>query len=290
MDFSNWWAPIKKILVFWFLVSSCKESEGLHYLKSIPSPPHNPTSLEGIALGKKIFFLESESPSGKISCASCHKPDSGFSSASMRIGNNVNRQVPNLYNLAYSSVFAWDGREKNLETVVLKPIANHEEMGLDLSEMVWKMNQNQTLKSEFKLVFGVDSIYTALVSRVLAQYIRSLIRLVPAQRESSGKSLFQKYCGNCHSGKFSTDFKIRKSVIADFGLDSGKFRVSRKPFELFHFKTPSLANIRLTSPYMHNGSYESLKNVVSAYSKYLEIKELESENSQMELVSYLETL
>jgi cytochrome c peroxidase len=290
MDSLNWLAPIKNLFFFSFLILACKEPEKLHYQKSIPSPPHNPTSLEGIALGKKIFFLESETPFGKISCASCHKPDSGFSSARMQVINNMKRQVPNLYNLAYSNVFAWDGREKTLETVVLKPIANHEEMGLDLTELVRKMNHNQALKSEFKLVFGVDSVYTALVSRVLAQYVRSLIRTIPAPNESKGELLFQKNCSICHSGNFSTDFKIRKSVLAAFGSDSGKFRLSRKPSELFFFKTPGLANIKLTRPYMHNGSYHSLKEVVISYAKFLKIKDLKSENSKNELVSYLETL
>jgi cytochrome c peroxidase len=208
----------------------------------------------------------------------------------MQVINTLKRQVPSLYNLAYSKVFTWDGREKNLESIVLKPIANHEEMNQDFNRMISIMNQNKELKAEFKLVFGTDTIYTALVSRALAQYIRSLVFTNNGPKKGNGKVLFERHCSKCHEGKFTTDFKIRKSVIAASGPDSGMFRISRKPSELFLFKTPSLAKIKLTHPYMHNGSYQSLKEVVMGYSNYLKIEELDSEDAQIELVSYLETL
>ena len=282
--------PIKYFPIFLLILVACKEPEQLHHQFSIPSPGKNLTSLEGIELGKKIFFFESENKSGKMSCASCHKPDSGFSSASMRFINGVKRQVPSLYNLAFSQRFMWDGREKNLESLVIKPLANHEEMDQNLQEMIFKMNQNQELKDEFNLVFGSDSIYTALVSRALAQYMRSLIKLVPDQNTRAGKILFENHCVNCHKGKFSSDFGLRYSVVAASGPDSGKFRISGKPIDIFTFKTPSLAKIRLTSPYMHDGRYRNLNEVVVAYSKILKIKELKSVQAQYTLVKFLEQL
>ena len=290
MDFLNWLGPTKFFSIFILFLAACSEPEKLHYQTFIPSPGNNPTSKEGIELGKKIFFMENESGSGKMSCATCHKPDSGFSSASLRLINKVKRQVPSLYNLAYSQRFAWDGRERNLETVVLKPIANHEEMDQNLEKMVSEMNQNEDLKAEFRLIFGSDTIYTALVSRALAQYVRSLTKLVPKEMTSAGKILFENHCSSCHKGKFSSDFELRRSVAAASGPDSGKFRVTRNALDIYIFKTPSLANIRLTKPYMHDGRYKTLKEVVETYSQKLDISELKSMRAQNELIVFLEKL
>jgi len=210
----------------------------------------------------------------------------------MQMINGNFRQVPSLFNLAYSPSFFWEGRETSLESVVLKPIVHQEEMNADLGQLIKKMNKNPMLKKSFKEVFGLDSIYSALVSRALAQYVRSLIRpkrlLVDTQ--SIGQNLFNQNCISCHAGKTATDFKIRKSVVAGSGLDSGLSKITNQEKDAFFFKTPSLFELKLTAPYMHDGRYKRLDEVVSAYAKALNIKELSSKENQKALVNFLENL
>ncbi len=284
---------IRFLIVFLIFLQACQGEKKPHFIADIPSPGNNPASVEGIELGRKLFGLKlSNGHSGPVSCNSCHKPDSGFSSYSMNLLNMKKRSIPSLYNLAYSPHFFWDGREKSLESVVIKPIPNHEEMNFSLKKMVNDLNKNPSFLKEFKSAFGTDSIYTALVSRALAQYIRSLKSEVQlnSETQSKGQILFEKYCATCHAGSHTSDFKMRVSVIANSGPDSGKFHLSRRKSDIYSFKTPSLAKIKLTRPYMHDGRYSDLKYVVEDYSRILEIVELKNTQNQKQLIKFLSTL
>jgi len=290
MDFSNLLGPIRLLLVFTLL--SCSSGKDLDYQENIPSATNNPVSKEGIRLGEKIFFLEFPGSDHQASCASCHKPDSGFSKASMDSINGTKRQVPSLFNLAWSKAFFWDGRESNLESVVIKPLVGHEEMNVNLTDLVSFISRDKNLKSEFQVVFGTDSIYFALVARALAQYVRSLIRPVQNQTTNhvKGKALFDAHCKRCHSGSGGTDFEMRKSVIAASGSDSGRFKVSGRMGDVYVFKTPGMVDLKLTAPYMHDGRFSSIEEVLENYSEALTLKELKVPAYRLELISYLNEL
>lgn len=275
---------------------SCGHSETHPDISSIPSPPQNPMSAEGVSLGKQLFSDSLLSTDGHSSCATCHVEKLGFSSPRKRpVAGQKDRETQPLYNLAWSASLFWDGREKNLETLVIKPIQARHEMNSKLTQVVGRLNKSSTYRTQFQKVFGSDSIYTALVARALSQYIRSLIRFEPDSTqlnviENEGRLLFNQHCRSCHVGKTTSDFAMRKSVLQAMGADSGLFHITRNREHIWFFRTPSLAAVGATTPYMHNGQFQSLREVIIRYSQVLKQPQLASPQNQNALLAYLKRL
>ncbi len=247
-----------------------------------------------IELGRKLFFFNGLSGDSSQSCGSCHLPQSGFTSGRLVFSNGVKRNVPGLLNLKNSPRFFWDGREKNLESLVIKPILNRDEMQGNLVAAIQKMNRDSHWKTAFKEVYGKDTIYTALISRSLAAYVKSLSGPAPVEYPDSafreGKKIFQIHCRSCHSGPAFTDFALRRSVVAAGGPDSGHFRLSRLKKDIYSFKTPGLSFISRTSPYTHDGRFPDLESIVAAYSAIPGFARLKNEKARKALIRYLKTL
>jgi cytochrome c peroxidase len=112
----------------------------------------------------------------------------------------------------------------------------------------------------------------------------------PELKDSKGKSLFQSHCSKCHSGKTTSDFRIRKSVLAPSGIDSGYYLITHLPGDVYRFRTPGLAAISKTAPYMHDGRIPDLDSLVKLYAKALPVKELEDPFCRTELVRFLKML
>ncbi|WP_420581779.1 cytochrome-c peroxidase [Reichenbachiella sp.] len=258
-----------------------------HFPKPISSPPRNETTSAGVALGKRLFFDPKLSAKGQISCTSCHQPNLTFSDAQKfsfgHSGKALKRNTPPLFNLAWSETFFWDGGVKNLESLSFAALTNSDEMGSDLTLLSGQLNRDKNYRKAFNKAFGIDSVSSAYVSRALAQYMRTLIsanakydsvQLALAQFsevEMQGKIVFEQNCASCHSPPLFTDNKFHHNGIAQFysaenlSLTTGRFRITRDSVDLGKYKTPSLRNLKYTAPYMHDGRFANLDEVLNHY-------------------------
>jgi cytochrome c peroxidase len=248
--------------------------------------------LSQVELGKKLFFFKGLSRKGDQNCGTCHQADSAFASARTVLSNGIRRQSASLLNLKNSTEFFWDGREKNLESLVIKPILSKDEMHGDLVLAIRKMNQDLEWRKDFALVYGRDTIYSALVARALSAFVRSLEKPFPPNQgiRQNGRKLFELHCASCHSGAATTDFKLRESPTAASGPDSGRYRITGRLEDVYFFKTPGLAGISLSPPYVHDGRYKTLEELVKIYARTLKTKDLQSPENQKELIVFLNSL
>ncbi|MEK6479303.1 cytochrome c peroxidase [Catalinimonas sp. 4WD22] len=261
----------------------------------MPVPEHNPTTVEGVALGKKLFYDPQLSVNNQISCASCHIPSLSFTdgqalSSEGVSGHQLDRHVPQLINVAWNDGLFWDGGAKNLESVVFGPITHPDEMGENLNQLVGELQRDASYPVLFKNAFDTDSIQSALIARALAQYMRTLVsadspydhyvrdekggKLTAVERQ--GMELVKEKCAACHAfepGKndFFTDFSYHNNGLDQFFSEDkerilmGRFRVTFDSTQIGAYKTPSLRNLAHTAPYMHDGRFQSLSEVLDHY-------------------------
>ncbi len=237
------------------------------------------------ALGKKLFNDKILSKDSSVSCASCHIPSLGFSdSIALSIGIHgmaSTRNTPSVLNMKNRPYYFWDGRAQSLEQQSLMPIANPAEMGLPIKEAVKRLNQNKTYTNLFLKVFGTRPNAKTL-SLAIAAYEKTLetdeskfdlsfgdsIQLT--ESEERGRQLFvgeKAKCFDCHMGPDFTNDDFKNIGLYDGAAlsDKGRFNITKKPEDLGKFKTPGLRNIAKTAPYMHNGQFKTLEEVVDFY-------------------------
>ena len=248
-----------------------------------PVPVDNPITPVKIRLGERLFFDAGLSADGQRSCASCHDPARAFTSgtrlAAGVFGRTGARNVPTILNRAYAQSFFWDGRATTLEEQVLGPIQNRTEMGLPLSAFTARLRRSALYRREFAEAFGAPPSATT-AARALATYVRAQrVADAPYDRyraghsstwsatEARGLSLFRgrANCASCHIGPNFTDEQFHNTGVSWGAGDLGRFRVTRRAEDRGRFKTPTLRQLRLTSPYMHDGSLDSLDAVVDFY-------------------------
>ena len=246
-------------------------------------PVDNPITPVKIRLGERLFFDAGLSADGQRSCASCHDPARAFTSgtrlAAGVFGRIGARNVPTILNRAYGQSFFWDGRATTLEEQVLGPIQNRTEMGLPLSAFTARLRRSALYRREFAEAFGAPPSATT-AARALATYVRAQrVADAPYDRyragdsstwsatEARGLSLFRgrANCSSCHIGPNFTDEQFHNTGVSWGAGDLGRFRVTRRAEDRGRFKTPTLRQLRLTSPYMHDGSLDSLGAVVDFY-------------------------
>jgi len=261
-----------------------------HFPKPLDSPKRNPLTEQGIDLGKKLFFDANLSSNGKVSCASCHIPSLAFSDG-QRLGSAgashefLKRNSPALINLAWMNSFFWDGGVKNLESLPFAALTNPNEMGANLNDIVDYLNQRDDYKKEFKYAFDIDTISSAYVARALAQFQRTLVsanskydlvqkgQLSFSQEEIAGEKVFTKKCSSCHVPPLFTDNEFHNNGIdsyfpsANEDVRAGRYRITLDSADLGKFKTPTLRNLKFTSPYMHDGRFSTLREVLIHYQK-----------------------
>lgn len=235
-------------------------------------------------LGKVLFFDNRLSIDRKRSCASCHNPDLGFGdglalSADIQ-GKPLQRHTPHLYNLAWASTFFWDGRADSLEKQALMPIQSEDEMNLSIEDLVIRLNSVSAYREKFAAVYGNGAISEDMIARALAAFMRSLVsdnsafdRFLRGESNALGPEakrgleLFQgkAECSKCHDGANFTDDSFHNIGLP--GNDLGRAEVVSDNSLRGAFKTPSLRNITLTAPYMHDGSFASLESVIVFYNE-----------------------
>ena len=256
-------------------------------LPPIEFPEDNPPTAEKIALGKQLFFDKRLSRDNTISCASCHAPDKGYSNADQFAtgfkGLKGGRNSPTVINAAYNKFHFWDGRAGSLEEQALGPIANPIEMNLTLKEAVDRINAIPGYKKQFQKVFGSDATEEN-IAKAIATYERTILcgdapydrfkagdQKALSEAAQRGMKLFfgKAVCSACHSGPNFTDNAFHNIGV---GVDAKEPDVGRKAISKLggdqgSFKTPSLRDIARSGPYMHDGSMQTLKEVVDHYNK-----------------------
>ena len=247
-----------------------------------PSYPHdNIPTIEKIELGKKLFFDTQLSKNKNISCASCHQPENAFADTKKgSLGTNNYpgfRNAPSLVNVAYKSEFHMDGGVRTLEIQALAPIIDTNEMSGDFNQILKYLQSDSIYVRLFNNAFDtVPTIYG--LTRSIASYERSLIQGNSAydlflQGDSNALSNSQKNglalfnsdrlnCNTCHSGVNLTNYSYQNIGLAHQHADSGRARITYNTDDAGKFIVPSLRNVILTAPYMHDGSIESIEEVI----------------------------
>jgi cytochrome c peroxidase len=250
--------------------------------RTIDYPNDAPPSQEEVELGKMLFFDKRLSSNDKLSCASCHNPDLGFGdgmAAGMgTLGNKLGRNTPHIYNLAWNTVFFWDGRAASLEQQALGPIQAPGEMNMPLDQLVPKLQQVPFYVKTFAEVYPKLGMMPETIARAIAAFERTLISnnspfdrymqgdtsaMSPAAIRGLQLFIGKANCVTCHSGPNLTDQSFHNIGVG--GQDSGRATVIKDPSLMGAFKTPGLRNALLTAPYMHDGSVPTLEEVVRFY-------------------------
>jgi cytochrome c peroxidase len=281
----------KGIVLFLFLfiligtMCTVKEPETL-VLGKIPFPKDNLNSPEKVAFGKLLFFDKRFSKNNEVACASCHQPQKAFTDGLPKSrgagGSIAMRNAPSLLNSAYFKSYMYDGEVKTLEQQVLVPIQDHLEMGSSMKEVLQKLSKDPNYKRLAKSIFNRE-LDAFVITRAISTYERSLISQnsrfdqyragatgVLNVDEIAGWKLFSEklYCTKCHAGPNFTNYEVvSNGLYLDYGLDQGRFRINGLEKEKGTFKVPSLRNVSLTAPYMHDGSIRTLREVILHYSK-----------------------
>ncbi len=258
-------------------------------------PSSNPLTVEGVALGKKLFFDPMLSGDNTQSCATCHAPQNAFTDET-RFSDGIdgvfgNRNSMPLFNLAwnYNERFAWDGRELSLERQAFEPVTNPIEMHSNWQEVAIKLQEDSEYPILFNLAFGTSAIDSTLVTKAIAQFERTLISgnskfdrhllnqetLTP--EELNGFNVFMDEargdCFHCHGNANNplwTDNLFHNNGLDATFTDLGLGAVTGDPSDNAKFRSPSLRNLRFTAPYMHDGRFATLDEVINHYSEGLQ--------------------
>lgn len=262
------------------------------YFLSIPPgftmpeiPENNQLTQKRVELGKMLFFDPGLSEDSTVSCGSCHLQSHAFSddkALSVGIyGRTGFRNSPPLFNLAWHNKFFKDGGVPTLELQVLAPIEDVNEMNFNIIDAVERLSQNSTYQTLAKIAYDRD--FDAFVlTRAIAAYERTLVsgnspfdkyqyqgdnNALTAQ-EKRGLNLFYSdrlQCGSCHSGFDLSDYEFHNVGLYTTYIDTGRMRITLNPQDNGKFKTPSLRNVELTAPYMHDGSIATLEEVIEHF-------------------------
>lgn len=299
------------ILFGTILLKSCRKDielgsyQATPYTLQIPQgfpqmviPVDNPMTVEGVALGRKLFYDKRLSQNNAQSCGSCHFQSNAFSDPNTFsegvTGAIGTRNAMALINLGWEQFFFWDGRSATLEEQAFFPVINPIEMNTTWSEVIAKLQADPLYRKMFREAFGNDGITVNRVTKAIAQFERTLIsgnskfdkilrgELSFTSDEYNGYQLFNRDkdeangiagadCFHCHG-----PILMAKQVFSNNGLDAnfidlGLGAITGNPNDNGKFKAPTLRNIELTAPYMHDGRFTTLDQVINHYSNGLQM-------------------
>ena len=259
-------------------------------LPPIAIPLDNPLTEEGVALGRMLFYDPILSGDETQACASCHMQASGFTD-SARFSTGIDglqggRNAMVAFNLAWSPTMFWDGRAGSLEEQALGPVINPIEMHETWPNATEKLNVHSEYPDLFKKAFDIDEIDSNYVVKAIAQFERTLIsgnskwdkwirgEVMLTEQELRGWDLFNidgpyvgADCFHCHGAPHFTDFTFHNNGLDtdETFFDLGLYEVTESNLDKAKFKTPTLRNIEVSGPYMHDGRFTSLEEVVEHY-------------------------
>jgi len=244
----------------------------------------NPLSEARIFLGRMLFYDPVLSKDHSISCASCHSPYNAFAHTDHTLSHGIGdstgtRNAPPLFNLAWQSLFMWDGAINHLDMQALAPISHPREMGEDLKHVVEKLSNQPEYKRLFEEAYGESVITGERVLKALSQFQLTLVSDGSkyddvirgtsdfTAQESRGYDLFKNHCNTCHQEPLFSTYKFARnglpidSVLQDYGRQT----VTLNSKDSLNFKIPSLRNLSYTYPYMHDGRFKTLHQVINHY-------------------------
>lgn len=271
-------------------IVECLMGEGLFLKPSNFPKPHydftkNKLTVRGFELGRRLFYDPILSADESVSCGSCHIQSAAFSHHGHDLSHGIHdllgkRNSPALQNLAWSEHFMWDGGVFDLDLQPIAPITNPVEMDESIQHVVEKLNSDTSYQNQFRQAFGEKEITTALLMRSLSQFMLSLVsanskydkvmrkeNIYFTDEEEHGYELVKIKCGKCHvepifDGK---DFK-NNGLPPSAADDKGRYDISLNEMDAYTFKIPSLRNLGFTSPYMHDGRFKTIDQVLDHYS------------------------
>ncbi|WP_028081941.1 cytochrome-c peroxidase [Solimonas soli] len=260
----------------------------LHRPAGWPAPVYdiqrNPPTAAGFALGRKLFYDPRLSQDGSIACASCHQQFAAFAHFDHRVshglhGANGTRNAPGLFNLAWQPDFMWDGAVAHLELQPLAPLTNPVEMGETLPAVLARLRADPDYPRLFARAFGPGGdegpIDSQRFLRALTQFLVTMIsddsrydryragRATFSDAETRGLAAFRTHCSACHVEPLFTDYRYRRNGLR--GDDAGRAAISGNAADRGRFRVPSLRNVALTAPYMHDGRFDTLEQVLAHY-------------------------
>ncbi len=290
------WRSLGLLLLFAFSTSQKVQRYVFPELKGFPPmplPADNAVTVEGVALGRQLFYDPVLSKEGTLSCASCHRQEAAFSDAPFafskgRNGLKTRRNTPPLFNLAWYPSLFWDGRAASIEDQVFHPVRDTAELASVWTEVAVRVARKATYRRQAKAAFGAAPIDSVLIAKAIGQFLRTLLSYRSKyDRVLAGKDFFtpDEYqgfvlindmsegdCLHCHS----TDGDALGALpgFSNNGLDrdippagdGGRGEVTGVPADWGKFKIPTLRNVALTAPYMHDGRFATLEEVLQFYS------------------------
>ncbi len=289
----------KKIIFFSLLIVfiSCSDKFGSDLSIKIRIPAgfpeinypddNQPTKLR-IELGRRLFYDNRLSADLTVNCSTCHVPSAAFTdgrtTSTGMSGNGGRRNAPTLANVAWLPYYMMEGGVPTLELQSLAPLHDSVEMGFNVMQMIERLNEDDEIRTLSRLAYNRDTFDAFVLTRSLAAFQRTIIsgdtpydRYITqhqndalSEQEKRGLDLFfseRTQCGSCHKGIFFSDFDFHNIGLYENYSDPGKERENYKKEDNGKFKTPTLRNIALTGPYMHDGSISSLEEVLLLYNE-----------------------
>lgn len=255
----------------------------LNFLNAEPS--YNPTTNWGATLGRVLFYDVALSANQTISCASCHHQANAFADTGAFstgfMGGHTDRSAMAIVNLRFSRTFFWDLRANGLENQVLMPIENALEMGMDTSLLVSRVVSQGFYPPLFEKAFGTRVVTVQRIRYALAQFLRSMVSYRSKYDEGMGNS-FTNFtqeetdgmnyyfsgdfaCNHCHSSQNFYERDARNNGLETNPTDSGFANITGDPNDVGKFRVPTLRNIMRTAPYMHDGRFRTMEEVIEHY-------------------------
>lgn len=288
--------------------------------KPIYNFENNPLTKNKFELGRTLFYDPDLSRDSTISCASCHLQFSGFTHIDHALSHGIDGQIgtrnsPVLVNLAWNKFFHWDGGAGDLNQQAINPLTHPKEMDNNLKEVLRRLNNSPFYRKRFFKSFNDSSINTEKLLKALSNFTVSLVsanskydrykrgEIEFNEQEKNGYRLFQKNCASCHKEPlFKIDaFKNNGLALDDELKDFGRKDITGNAGDYMLFKVPTLRNIEFSFPYMHDGRFKKLREVIDHYnslpfskesfSKELKkIKKSFTDQETKDLIAFLKTL
>lgn len=271
-------------------VSNVNGSDTLSFVSpaNFPEPVYrfvnNPLTSSGVELGKKLFYDPILSKDYSIACSNCHQPFAAFANLDHDVSHGVDdcfgtRNAPALFNLVWQKEFMWDGGVKHIEFSPLNALTSDCEMANNLDTIVGRLKNNASYAVMFDKAFGPGEINSQRLLRALAQFTSILVSATSKYDkvmrhepgffftpvEQKGYELFKAHCSSCHAEPLFTDGSYRSNGLDIFSADPGRDTITNLASDRGKFKVPSLRNVELSRPYMHDGRFYTLEEVLDHY-------------------------
>jgi len=280
------------------MIQSCTETQSPEQSYDVnftvpsnfPQPSYdfskNPVTKEGFMLGKKLFYDGILSKDGSISCGTCHIQSSAFSQHGHDLSHGIQdrltmRNTPGIQNVAWKRFFQWDGGVFNLDLFPVIPITDHNEMDETIENVLSKLRKHSQYLGMFKSAFGTEEITSERFLKALSQF---QVMFISAQSkydkvkrnegvsftatEQAGYEVFKQQCATCHAEPFFSDESFRNTGLSVKNQnDKGRALHTLNDKDVYSYIVPSLRNVMLTPPYMHDGRFETIDKVLDHYAQ-----------------------